>query len=154
MKKHTTSLYKSLLRSILLGKILGQFQFFTIRISSFTLKTRDPRTRTSKSQDQVVRTADQSSRYRSKLKKAKVDLGKVFDGIHGHINELDAFLFNNIDLIEKVGVRHVVRSLWNYPVPVSPVHGTTCRTLSKLKSDLSKAESENQRLRAHIAGQR
>ena len=42
-----------------------------------------------------------------KLLKAKVDLGKVFDGIHGHINELDAFLFNNIDLIEKVRVQIV-----------------------------------------------
>ena len=61
MKKHTKGLYKSLLRSILLGKILANY-----------------------------------------------DPGKVFDGIHGHINELDAFLFNNIDLIEKVWVRHVV----------------------------------------------
>ena len=45
-----------------------------------------------------------------KLLKAKVDLGKVFDGIHGHINELDAFLFNNIDLIEKARIQIVKKN--------------------------------------------
>ena len=83
-----------------------------------------------------------------KLFKAKVDLGKVFDGIHGHINELDAFLFNNIDLIEKARIQIVKM------VPSGDVGWSLIWIPFQLKSDLEKAESENQRLRAHIAGQR
>ena len=49
---------------------------------------------------------------------------EVFDGIHDHINELDDFLFNHIDIIDK------------------------------LKSDLFKSENENKKLRSHIANQR
>ena len=98
--------------------------------------------------------------YLSKNLKAKVDPGKVFDGIHGHINELDAFLFNNIDLIEKARVQIV--TILSRPESGRPDQSgqsgsvDVCQiwTPVKLKSDLEKADSENQRLRAHIAGQR
>merc|ERR1712179_1522 len=54
----------------------------------------------------------------------EMEKGEVFNGIHGHINELDEFLFNHIDVIEKI------------------------------KADLTRSENENQKLRAHIANQR
>ena len=34
----------------------------------------------------------------------KSEKDEVFEGIHGHINELDAFLYNHFDLIDKLKV--------------------------------------------------